>query len=240
MYKRFLVSTKIENDNFEITGDEHIHLSSVLRLKNNDIIIVTCDDEFDYISEIVAIEKKSTKCKVIKKEINKSNPNKKIDCFHALIKNDKMSLVTQKLNELGISNLVLFESTFQTVKASDNKRDKLQKISDQSSKQCKRSMSMNIIDVVSFTNMVKQLSVYDLVVFANETEESLNLCDIVNSIQKAQSIAIIIGSEGGFSQDEILEIKRAGAKSVTLGNRILRAETASISLAAFVGFISKN
>lgn len=240
MYKRFWINEKINGDMFLINDEEHNHISNVLRLRVGEKIIVNCGDKYDYLCEIIDITKKFTKCKVLSIDINKHNPNININVFQALIKNDKMSILTQKLNEIGVTNLVLFESKNQTVKPSDNKQEKLQKISDQSAKQCKRSISMKVSKVISFKDMVKCIKEYDLVIFANETEDSVLLNSLVGKIENYDNIAIIIGSEGGFEPYEIDEIVNAGAVSVSLGKRILRAETASITLSSFVSFLVNN
>ena len=103
--------------------------------------------------------------------------------WQALIKNDKMSLLTQKLNEIGVRNLLLFESKFQTVKASENKQDKLQKISIQSTKQCKRSVPLNVGKIYKFNEMLDVLKNYDYIIFANETEETKKINEISSSEQ---------------------------------------------------------
>lgn len=241
MYKRFWLNEKINGDTFEIKDEEHNHISNVLRLKIGDKIIVTCSDNYDYLCEILEITKKVTTCKVLSIDVNQHNPIFNIDVFQALIKNDKMSLITQKLNELGVKNLILFETNNQTVKPSDNKQEKLQKVSDQSAKQCKRSISMKVSNVISFKEMIELLKNYDLVIFANETEHCTQLNRLISVILgNAKNIAIIIGSEGGFEPNEIDKIINAGATSVSLGRRILRAETASIALASFVSFLVDN
>ncbi len=240
MYKRFVVEDKINSSVIDISNEEHNHIANVIRMQEGDKIIVTCNDEYDYLCEISGISKKSTTCTILEKKINIANPKKTIDVYQALVKNDKMSIIVQKLNELGVSKLKLFETKYQTVKPSENKKDKLQKISNQSSKQCKRSMSMLIEDSIKFNDMLKSLSEYDLVLFANECEDALKINQLSDKITKTDKIAIIIGSEGGFDKSEIENIVKNGGVSVSLGHRILRAETASIALAGHVSFLLDN
>ena len=140
---------------------------------------------------IDSIGKKETQCTVVDKVVNTHNPRGKIDVWQALIKNDKMSLLTQKLNEIGVRNLLLFESKFQTVKASENKQDKLQKISIQSTKQCKRSIPLNVGKIYKFNEMLDVLKNYDYIIFANETEETKKISEIINDIDLTKSIAKI-------------------------------------------------
>jgi 16S rRNA (uracil1498-N3)-methyltransferase len=146
-----------------------------------------------------------------------------------------MSLIVQKLTELGVKTFVPFESEFITSKDKFGKVHKLQEISNQSIKQCKRSIPMRVCDTLTFDKMVDSLKIYDLVIFANECEKTENLSNI--NISSKDKVAVIIGSEGGFSSYEIEKLATCGAKSVSLGRRILRAETASIALSSVVMYL---
>lgn len=234
--RRFLVS-EIDNNNFIIDGGEHNHLKNVLRLKEGDEIVCIINDEYDYYCRILSIEKNRTLCEILNKEINLANPKKKITVFQALTKKDNMNLIIQKLNELGVTILYPFESVFTTAKDKNNKQDKLQEISNQSSKQCGRSMPMKVEKVLSFKEMKALLKYYSIVIFANEKEHSNTLHSIYQTVRDNDNIAIIVGSEGGFNTSEIEELENnENVKSITLGKRILRAETASIALSALVLF----
>ena len=234
--KRFL-SSKIENGCFIFENPEHNHLKNVLRQTVGDKIEVVGYDEFVYLCEINEISKNYSKALILEKNECKANPKKEITIFQALVKNDNMSLIVQKLSEVGVTNLIPFESEFITAKDSKNKQSKLQEIANQSIKQCKRSIPLNIHDTLSFKEMLKELKNYDLVLFANEQETVLPLKEVLKNLGKEnnEKIAIIIGSEGGFSTKEIETLKTLeNVKSFTLGKRILRAETASIILSAIV------
>lgn len=232
--RRFLAS-KIQNDRVILDGIEHNHLKNVLRLQAGEEVIVVVGDELDYTCVIEKISKGDSILRVISKEINEYNSKADVTVFQALTKQDNMSLIVQKLTELGVKTFIPFESQFITSKDKFNKQEKLQTISNQSIKQCKRSIPMEVKPTLSFNNMVKSLKDYDVVIFANETENSQSLNEIILNSQ--QKIAIIIGSEGGFSERECEEIVANGGKSITLGKRILRAETASIGVASVVMFL---
>jgi len=232
--RRFLAS-KIQNDKVILDGIEHNHLKNVLRLQEGEEVIVVVGDEYDYTCIIEKISKGDSILRVINKEINEYNSQADITVFQALTKQDNMVLIVQKLTELGIKTFIPFESQFITSKDKFNKQEKLQTISNQSIKQCKRSIPMEVKPTMSFNNMVKTLKDYDVVIFANETENSKNLNEI--KLSSNQKIAIIIGSEGGFSEKESDEIIKNGGNSITLGKRILRAETASIGVASVVMYL---
>lgn len=231
--KRFYLNEKLEvNKDYYIEGIEHNHIKNVMRMVEGDEIILVCGDNYDYQARIVKITKGDTLVRITERTQNIYNPIADVTVFQALVKSDNMSLIIQKLTELGVKNFVPFESEFITSKDKFGKKDKMQEISNQSIKQCKRSIPMNVLDIMTFDEMVKCLKDYDMVVFANECEKTASLKDI--SISSQGKVAIIIGSEGGFSEKEIAKIVGANGKSVSLGKRILRAETAAIALTSVI------
>lgn len=231
--KTFYVNS-VNGNNIELVGDEHNHLKNVMRLNCGDQVKVVCGDDFNYFCTIMQINKNSTILKVDSKELNKANPKVNLTCYMALIKNDNLSLVVQKLTELGCSTFVPFESRYTVNKDKGTKIEKLNLITQQSLKQCGRSKPMVIKPTKKLTDLVNDLKQHDLIIFANETEKSENLNDVLMQNMNAKNIAIIVGCEGGFEQTEIDLLINNNAKSVTLGSRILRAETASIMLTAII------
>lgn len=223
---------KRNNDRFEFEGDELNHFN-VLRCKIGEQVICLGDDGYDYLCEVDQIGKKKATAVVVSKSLNTKNPKKKITVFQALVKGEKADLITQKLTELGVSSLVMFESKFAIAKVNNNKISRLNKISEEACKQCGRSIPLNIAENISFKEMIENLKDFDLVLFANEKSTDRIETDLKNS----QNVAIIVGSEGGFDNDEIQKIIDSGAKEFGLGARILRAETAAIAMSAIVGYI---
>lgn len=233
--KTFYVNeTDVNNNIITIKNEEHNHLKNVMRLNCGDNIKVVCGDDFNYFCTITEINKNNSKLKVDYKEINKANPKINLTCYMALIKNDNLNLTVQKLTELGCTTFVPFESHYTVNKDKGAKQVKLKTISEQSIKQCGRSKPMNILPTDKLFNLEKYLKQHDLIIFANETEQSKTLSEVLNENLKAKNIAFIVGCEGGFDDDEIKFLNSIGAKSVTLGSRILRAETASIMLTSII------
>ena len=233
--KRFFVKYQVQaGEVCIIDGIEHNHIKNVMRMSVGDTIILVCGDEYDYYAQIVAMSKGDTKVQILRKEINNYNSEVNLTVFQAMTKSDNMSLIVQKLTELGVKTFIPFESEFITSKDKYGKSSKLQEISNQSIKQCKRSIPMTVMDTIKFDKLVDCIKDYDIVIFANECEKSEKLSEI--NFDRRKKIALIIGSEGGFSAIEIEKLICAGAKSITMGKRILRAETASIALASVVMF----
>ena len=231
--KRFFVDkSSIKGDTIVIEGIEHNHIKNVMRLNVGEDIIVVAGDEFDYYAKIIDMKKGETVVKVLDKKQNEYNPKHNVTVFQALTKTDNMQLIVQKLTELGVTTFYPVITEFITSKDKMGKSDKLQVVSNQSIKQCKRSIPMKIESVIKFSAMLDLLKEYDIVFFANECESNVSLSQVLSKVKG--KVAIIVGSEGGFSPSEISSLNLPNVHSVSLGKRILRAETASIALTSVV------
>lgn len=232
--KRFYQTTPPTDGIFTLSGQEFAHATNVMRLKENDQIIVCCGDGFDYTCEINKINKDNLICKVLFSTQNICDPQISVTLYQAQVKADKLELIAQKVSEIGVGKIIPFTSEFCVVQGnlSKQKIDRLNKIAVESAKQCGRSKPLKIENNKNFGDVVKELGNYDLVIFAYENANQERISQISG---KYKNIAVIIGSEGGFSQNEcnvLCALKNVHC--VTLGKRILRAETASIVSCALV------
>ncbi len=240
MERRFyILPSNIDGETITLQGDEHQHLSKVLRLRVGDS--AECFyDESDILNCIVTdITKNSSTLKITGTTKVTTNPKVNVTLFQGLPKLDKLELITQKITELGLTSLVPFSSTFCVAKQNDNKTERLKKIIISACKQCGRTKLLDVKPHLTFKQMLQTLKDYDLVIFANETENSTTLKQVFNNVDKQnlKNVAIIIGSEGGFSKQEIDDVQNIkNAKSISLGTRILRTETASIVVASVVQY----
>ena len=225
--KRYYID-KIDGENVVLEGDEFHHLANVMRTREGENVELFCGDDYNYVATVAKLNKKNAELKIISKTKNIANPVQKIDLFQALAKGDKLSLIMQKITEIGASNMVVFESKFCDVKSNTGKLDKLESVSVSACKQCGRSKLTNVQGVMSFKDVVASVKKYDHFIVFYENEENLLLKDYLSAIKQNQNVAIVIGPEGGFSNEEIDALKSAGAKIVSLGKRILRTETAAI------------
>lgn len=232
--KRFYIE-KIE-DIIYLVEDNHRHLSLVLRAKIGDCVILFNGDGFDYFYEITEFSKKNTKLQLVKKQINDCEPNINVTLFMGALKGDKTDFVVQKATELGISEINVFLSQYTSVNKNSIKTDRLTKIAIEACKQCKRSVIPTINFLEEFSLVQNKLSNYNEIVFLYENADNKSLNDYIKSgvLQNNNNIAIIIGSEGGFSKDEVAMLSDIGIGSLSLGKRILRAETAAITAMAII------
>ncbi len=232
--KRFFVD-KIHNPMI-LTGDNHKHLSLVLRARIGDEIVLCPGDGNDYIYEISGISKRETRLTARGVAANPNEPTVRLTVFSALMKGDKNEWAAQKLTELGVSEIVPFYSEHTVAKPSPSRAERLRRICEEAAKQCGRAVVPIVGAEISFETVLSRVSRFDLVVFPYEKAEAADiqsfLQDGTASGAQIRSAALIVGSEGGFSDTEAEKAVAAGLMPVTMGKRILRAETANIAAAA--------
>lgn len=145
---------------------------------------------------------------------------------------DKNEFVVQKCTELGVKEIAVFTSEYSSAYVNDNKIDRLNKVAKEAAKQCLRSVAPNVKYYDNLNSALLSAEGYENKIFACEFAKKSDI-----DLRKISgSSAIVIGSEGGFSEREFEEAKNSGFKGVSLGKRILRAETAAVALAAIVSF----
>ncbi len=233
----FIEKDNIIDDIILLPKEETLHMSKVLRQRVGERVKCFYDGSDYFDCEILSIDKSSSKLKILGKSKCLANPQKHITLFQGLPKLDKLELITQKLTELGISEITPFNSKFCIAKDNPNKMQRLNKIAISACKQSGRTQVLKINNTINLSNI--DFSKYDLVLFANEKEKLTKINQFSSQISKAKSIAYIVGSEGGFSDDEI-EFLSGKSNSFSLGDRILRTETASISIGAYISFVGEN
>lgn len=241
MKKFFVDKENIKNETVVIEGEEFLHLSKVLRSNIGEEIKIICGDEFEYICIIEQIEKRFAIAKIKQKNICEANPKCVIDVFQGLPKGEKLELIIQKITELGANAIIPFESDFTIAKNNNIKMERMERISKEACKQCGRSFPVEIKQTIKLKNIEQNLENYDLVLFLYENADlSSKIENISEKIKSANKIAIIVGSEGGFSEQENKLLTNLNTEKISLGKRILRTETASITLVGFVSLLKGN
>lgn len=232
--RRFFID-KI-TDPIVLTGEEHKHLSVVLRAKVGEEVILCCGDGYDNICRIESFEKNRTLLKAVRKEKNNSEPTVKVTMFTSLLKGDKNDLVVQKATELGAYEIYPVITKFVQAPERSAKTERLNKIAYEAAKQCGRSILTRVYEPMRFDEMKKAVRDFDLVVFPYENAQTPSLKQYLTGVDKSKinSVAVIIGSEGGFAQEEVEVLTESGIVPLTLGKRIMRAETANIAVLAAV------
>ena len=248
MDKRFYIEkenfiTQKENiqigDKIILSGEENNHFSKVLRGKVGDSAEFFYDGSDFYTATAIEVGKNTSVFEIVSISPCQSNPNISVTLFQGLPKLDKLELITQKLCEIGVIKIIPFISKFTIAKENSGKIDRLNKISISACKQCGRTKLLKVESPIKFDKMLEDISSFDMVIFANEKENEKALKTLLQNNLNAQNIAIVVGSEGGFSDDEIQRLSK-NASSITLGKRILRTETAPIFISSMVFGLLEN
>ena len=229
--KRFFVE-KIESVT-ELIGEEFEHAKNVLRIGVGAEVILLDNSGKEFTAVASVVEKKRILFNVVREEMGNREADEDVCLLFGYLKNaDKNEFIVQKAVELGVRKIGVFSSEFSSAYMNTNKLERLNKVSKESAKQCLRSVAP---EVVYFDTLEKALD------FAKDYENKIFACEFAEKsdrelLQMQGSVAMVIGSEGGFSRKEEQLAKEKGFASVTLGKRILRAETAAVALTAIVMF----
>ncbi len=213
-----------------IEGEEFYHAVNVLRIKENEKIIVCDNSGYEYISKVDKISKKDLTVSVLEKRLSDSEAEEDVMLLCGYLKGDKTELVVQKAVELGVKKIVVFNSKYVSSYMSDNKLARLVKVSMESAKQCGRAVVPTVEYADGFEKALNMGNAYKNKLFACEFASNSEVD--ISSLQG--STAIVVGSEGGFSKEESELASSLGYKTVFLGKRILRAETASIAIVSII------
>lgn len=230
MNRFFVENDKITENKILITDKENIkHMSNVLRLQPNDLIEVSDGEKYEYVAQIMKVSKDNIECNIIESSAFIREPLRKVFLYQGIPKQSKMEYIIQKCVELGIYEVipVFTERTVIHDKGNFNKKiERWQKISEEAAKQSKRGIIPKVHDSINFDEMLYKFKDIDLLLFLYENEEKISIKDVLKSWKKNETIALIIGPEGGFSEEEAERLRSLGAQFASLGKRILRTETA--------------
>ena len=229
--KRFFVD-KIEEVT-ELCGEEFEHAKNVLRIGVGAEVILLDNSGKEYTAVVAQVEKKRMLLHIVREELGTREAETEVCLLFGYLKNaDKNEFIVQKAVELGVKKIGVFTSEYSSAFVNANKIERLNKVAKEAVKQCLRSVAP---EIVYFDTLEKALA------WGAESENKLFACEFATQSERdiaslQGSVTAVIGSEGGFSRAEAELASRLGYASVTLGKRILRAETAAVALTSVVMF----
>lgn len=239
---RFFIEN-INSDFLTIEGPDAIHISRSLRMQKGDIVTICDTKSTDYKCKITDINKDYVKLHVIKKYPCHNEPNINITLYQAIPKGDKMDQIIQKSVELGVNSIspVLMNRCISRPSdfAMAKKIKRWQKISQSAAEQSSRGIIPAISNTINIDQAIEKSVKDDLAIFFYE-DGGETISHILTDSQKLETMSIFIGPEGGFSLDEVNKLTSNGIFPVTLGERILRTETAPIAALAIIMYITGN
>lgn len=252
MYHFFVEPSQINETDIIITGDDVNHIKNVIRLKPGDEISISNGiDGKDYRCGISEITDEQVVCRLrFIKEDGVELPSK-VYLFQGLPKSDKMELIVQKMVELGVYEIIPVSMKRCVVKLDGKKSAakvaRWQGIAEAAAKQSKRAIIPKVNEVMSYDRAMEYAKNMDIKLVPYELEGTLNgstgmteTKKLIDSIKPGQSIAVFIGPEGGFEEQEIKTAVSFGMKPVTLGRRILRTETAGMAIMSWIMYQLEN
>ena len=247
MQQYFLNEELNVNAIYGLSKDDGNHIVRIMRKKINDKVYVVFNNEIKYI------------CNIIDNNVDKVliTPYEQVDGSNELpikitvaippLKNDKIEYLIQKITELGVSNIVLFNSERNIAKIKkdkvDSKLNRWNKIIKEAAEQSKRNIIPDITYVDSLGDLIKFSENYDYKVVAYEkesvNEDNINLKKLLTSDLNNKDVIAVFGSEGGLSEQEIDSLIDGKFDVIGLGKRILRAETAPLYFVSCVAYFSE-
>ena len=231
-HKFFVQKEQIIGNKVTLTGSDVSHIRTVLRLKTGDSIQVISDSDKWLTVRLLEVKAKEVHGEVIASKTVSLESPLAIHLGQALIKGNKFDVILRKSVELGVRSVTSLKTERCVVKIQQTemskKLERWKKIVLESSKQCGRTQIPQVAEEVeTLETFCRKNNDQDLKLVFWELEENTTLKNIKLDA-KPRSAAILIGPEGGFSQTEIESIREYGFQTVSLGPRILRAETAPL------------
>ena len=251
MLQIFVDPSARQGDLLTVQGSEYNHIRNVLRMRPGEQITVASGDGWEYICELTDLRAADTELKNVSGKADtgsqmiyarildaqkaaKELPSR-ITLLQCLPKSDKMELVIQKAVELGVSEVIPVMSSRCVVKLDPKKAAaktrRWNAVAESAAKQSKRSYVPEVQTPVTFSEALRYLEEQhtDVKLIPYECAEGMKRTrEILDSIRPGQSVAVLIGPEGGFSENEVRDAADSGFEVISLGGRILRTETAGL------------
>ena len=227
---RFFIP-QLYNEEMTITGVDAKHIGKVLRMQPGDKLQIVSDDGVSALAEVAAITESTVTVRCLEKLAESHEPAVKITLAQGLAKGEKMDFIIQKAVELGAYSIVPVAMEHSVVRLdgakADKKVERWQKIAEAAAKQSKRDIIPQVQDVQTIKEMLANNDCKTKII-AYECEDRMSLKTALREAGQMEDLLLIIGPEGGISEGELTKAREAGAVPVSLGRRILRAETAGL------------
>lgn len=227
---RFFIP-QLYNEEMSITGVDAKHIGKVLRMQPGDKLQIVSDDGVSALAEVTAISESTVTVRCLEVLAESHEPAVKITLAQGLAKGEKMDFIIQKAVELGAYSIVPVAMEHSVVRLdgakADKKVERWQKIAEAAAKQSKRDIIPQVQAVQSVSQMLANNNCKTKII-AYECEDRMSLKTALREAGQLDDLLLIIGPEGGISEGELNKAREAGAVPVSLGRRILRAETAGL------------
>jgi len=241
MYHFYVEPEAVSADTVRISGGDVNHIKNVLRMHPGEQIVILDGSGMEYRCEIEAIAEEVL-ARILEAKKTEAELSVRLLLFQGLPKKDKMELIIQKAVELGVSEIIPVLTKRTVVKLEDKKKEqkkleRWQAIAEAAAKQSGRGVIPKVCEAVKFSEAVKMAEELDESLIPYELAEGMDEArERIRSLHGKNTIGIFIGPEGGFAEEEIAVVAKAGIHPITLGKRILRTETAGLCILSVIMF----
>lgn len=234
MYRFFVETSQIGEENITIVGSDVNHIKNVLRMKCGEKIAISDGQEQEYYCIIEKLEEEQVVATIEEVVTDTKELPVRITLFQGIPKSDKLELIIQKAVELGVCEIVPVAMKRSVAKIDSKKADKkverFNAIALSAAKQAKRSVIPTVTMPMSWKEAVAYGKTMDCCLVPYEDARGMaHTREVISNLHGVKSIALYIGPEGGFDDSEIAQVKEEGFTVITLGKRILRTETAGLT-----------
>ena len=239
MHRFFVAPQCIQGGQASVDGPVARQVSRVLRLQTGDNIVLMDNSGREYVVTLRSISPSSLEGDVLEERKGLGDPCVRLNLYQGVLKGDKFEMVLQKGTEIGISNFVPVFCRRSIPRASkewaDGRHTRWYSILTEAAEQSRRACLPILGSTVSLSEAIKAATGLRVMAWEGETERGFRATLVENMEKiKEEGLSFFVGPEGGFDPDEVEEARDAGEVSVSLGQRILRGETAGLAIAAAV------
>ena len=226
--KRFFVEQIA--DDMTLSAEESRHVKNVLRLTEGDEVTLFDGSGREYSAVVDHVARDAVHVHVVREAVSDREPGIRVTLLVGALKGDKTELVVQKATELGVMRIGVFSSRYCAAYMNENKLERLRRVAREAAKQCLRA---TVPEVVYYGTLEEALRA------GEGCRHKLFACEFLPAGGEGlgvlqESVCAVVGSEGGFSEEEYEAARQLGYTGISLGRRILRAETAAIALTSVI------
>lgn len=236
LHRFFVLPERIRGEEVILAEQAH-QIRDVLRLKVGERIIVLDNEGWEYEVELTAAGRGEVRGKAVEKREATGEPEVRITLYQSLLAREKFELVLQKCTEIGVAGFVPVVTERSVVRDSGIKASRLRRwrrIIQEAAEQSHRGRQPELAAPVRFEDMLRGLDGFDVSLIASPGAKGKSLRDCLKGSVTAGTVALFVGPEGGFTEDEVGQACGSGAIAFGLGKRILRTETAAVVASSII------
>ena len=229
MHSCYVSPPQISEATIRISEPERHHLLNVMRLRTGERVEVFDGGGNRYVASLCDTRASPLQAKILQHQFHPHTPPY-ITLFQALPKFDKMDLIVQKTTEIGVDEIapMICQRSIPKSIVQQKRRARWQRIANEAAKQCKRPHFAHVLAPQGMEACLGRINHFDLLILLWEGEKRQGLKEILRNHGEAKSVGLFVGPEGGFTDEEVELALQNGCLPATLGDNILRTETAAI------------